>query len=323
MRKGHLLRLPLHRSIAGATALIAAGLCAPAQAAGTIDTALAKAHVMRDAASGCAISPHPLSPASAPFSAGSKSAALLGGAVSALDVIKAQQTVPGPALSPFPTMLAGIATPRAALSPGIDASVSPAASCNRLVASRVAAQPGTLSPFAVVPPDPENFLASKRVRIGQTNFDKDWKRVSSDTLSVGQLRRHMGALPVARADALAAVNRWVNRRIRYAEDRDQYGVGDFWAGARKTLKSGKGDCEDIALVKMQLLAAAGIPRDDMILTIARDLVRNADHAVLVVRTDAGYRLLDNATDDVLDAAPGHDYRPILSFGNQTRWLHGV
>ena len=278
---------------------------------------------MRDAASGCAISPHPLSPASAPFSAGSKSAALLGGAVSALDAIKAQQTVPGPALSPSPTMLAGIATPRAALSPGIDASVSPAASCTGLVASRVAAQPGTLSPFAVVPPDPENFLASKRVRIGQTNFDKDWKRVSSDTLSVGQLRRHMGALPVARADALAAVNRWVNRRIRYAEDRDQYGVGDFWAGARKTLKSGKGDCEDIALVKMQLLAAAGIPRDDMILTIARDLVRNADHAVLVVRTDAGYRLLDNATDDVLDAAPGHDYRPILSFGNQTRWLHGV
>ena len=26
---------------------------------------------------------------------------------------------------------------------------------------------------------------------------------------------------------------------------------------------------------------------------------------------------------ILDAAPSHDYRPILSFGKQSRWLHGV
>ena len=61
----------------------------------------------------------------------------------------------------------------------------------------------------------------------------------------------------------------------------------------------------------------------MILTIARDLVRQADHAVLVVRTPAGYRLLDNASDTVVDAAPRQDYRAIVSFGAKDTWLHGT
>ncbi len=170
---------------------------------------------------------------------------------------------------------------------------------------------------------PEDFLASKRIRIAHTNFDRDWRRVRSETVSPGQFRRYLGAPPASPTNSLAAVNRWVNHHIAYEEDRDQYGVADFWAGARRTLKAGRGDCEDIALTKMQLLAAAGVSRDDMILTIARDLVRNADHAVLIVRTDAGYRLLDNASDEVLDAAPSQDYRAILSFGNHTSWLHGI
>jgi predicted transglutaminase-like cysteine proteinase len=318
MRKGHFLGMPHPRAIAGLTLLAAAGLGTPVHAAAEFNKPLA----VRDAATGCTIAAQPLAPASAPLAAPSKAAALLGGAPSALDAIRAQQASV-PAASPAPAFAASSPISLASLMPGVDASVLPSVPCTGFVASRAARQSGTLAPLAGTPADPENFLASKRVRIGHTSFDKDWKRVRGETLSPGQLKRHLGVLPSDRADALIAVNRWVNQHIRYAEDRDQYGVSDFWAGARRTLKAGKGDCEDIALVKMQLLAAAGIPRDDMILTIARDLVRNADHAVLIVRTDRGFRLLDNATDDVLDAAPGHDYRPILSFGNQTRWLHGV
>jgi predicted transglutaminase-like cysteine proteinase len=60
----------------------------------------------------------------------------------------------------------------------------------------------------------------------------------------------------------------------------------------------------------------------MVLTIARDLARNADHAVLVVRLDGRYYMLDNATDQVLDASASHDYRPVLSFSDSQTWLHG-
>lgn len=321
MEKGHLRQVSSGRFAAAALALATGTLAVPASAS---VHAIALPAVI-DAVSGCAFSPQPLSPASAPLAtsarAASKSAAVLGGAPSALDAIRAQQAsfASAPAADSPRIADAGLAK---TLSPGIDASV-PAPPCSGLVASRTAFRPGNLASIGSQTLNPENFLASKRVRIGNTNFDKDWNRVRSETLSAAQLKRSIGSLPAGRSDALEKVNRWANRAIRYTEDSAQYGRGDFWAGARKTLKAGRGDCEDIALVKMQLLAAAGVPHDDMILTIARDLVRNADHAVLIVRTDAGYRMLDNATDEVLDAAPSHDYRPILSFGNQSRWLHGV
>lgn len=178
-------------------------------------------------------------------------------------------------------------------------------------------------PARMLEAEPGEFLASRRVKIGRTNFDSDWQRVSQEKLPRGAARRTLAAIPASGEDRLASVNRWVNRQITYTEDRDLFGSADFWAGARRTLKMRRGDCEDIALLKMQLLAAAGVSRDDMILTIARDLVRQADHAVLIVRTPAGFRLLDNASDEIFDAAPDHNYRPILSFGKTDTWLHGA
>ncbi|ANY20961.1 Transglutaminase-like superfamily protein [Tsuneonella dongtanensis] len=318
MDKGHLSLSLVSRIAAGASALALGTFASPANAS---VHAIALPAVI-DAVSGCVMDARPLSPALAPASPITKSAAVLGGAPSALDAIRVQQAAVAAVPAGNGVQIAEASLPTATLSPGIDASAPPSA-CNGLAALRTAPTSGARSALSTLSFDPENFLASKRVRIGNTTFDRDWKRVRSETLSATQLKRHIGALPASREDALTAVNRWANQRIKYTEDSVQYGRSDFWAGARKTLKAGRGDCEDIALVKMQLLAAAGVPHDDMMLTIARDLVRNADHAVLIVRTDMGYRMLDNATDEVLDAAPSHDYRPILSFGNQTRWLHGV
>lgn len=310
MQQGPSPSIRTRHALASLVTIAAAGLSMPAQAA-------IEAPALQAA---CTVPAQPLSPAAAPTLAAAKSEAILGGAPSALDAMRLQQAA---VASPAPTQLAGAELAKLTLAPGIGPSAPMSVPCESLVARRNMAIPGTLTPLTVQPLDPENFLASKRIRIGHTNFDDDWKRVRGEKLPASAVKRHLGALPASRQASLSAVNRWVNQRIRYAEDRDQYGVGDFWAGAKKTLRAGRGDCEDIALVKMQLLAAAGVPREDMILTIARDLVRNADHAVLIVRTDAGWRMLDNATDEVLDAAPSHDYRAILSFGNQGSWLHGV
>jgi predicted transglutaminase-like cysteine proteinase len=168
----------------------------------------------------------------------------------------------------------------------------------------------------------DDFLASKRLAIGRTGFDREWQRVREDRISKARYRALIGDEGRDRTAALSRVNAWVNERIVYTEDRDLFSRADFWAGAKKTLKLGRGDCEDIALTKMQLLAAAGIPREDMFLTITRDLVRNADHAVLIVRHEGGYVLLDDGSDELLDASAGHDYRPILSFNERQAWLHG-
>ena len=112
---------------------------------------------------------------------------------------------------------------------------------------------------------------------------------------------------------IAVINSWANAKIRYVEDRQLYGQADYWADAKTTLRRRAGDCEDIAIAKMALLAGAGVRREDMYLTIAHDLTRNADHALLVVKSGGRYWLLDNNTDRVLDASAANDYRPILSY----------
>ena len=61
----------------------------------------------------------------------------------------------------------------------------------------------------------------------------------------------------------------------------------------------------------------------MFLTIARDKVRNIDHALLIVRIDGRFVVLDNATDAVLDGAYSHDYAPVLSFSENRKWVHGI
>lgn len=166
----------------------------------------------------------------------------------------------------------------------------------------------------------EDFLASKRIAIKRTMFDRDWSRVQNEKLSRSQL---IQATPSHEGlQMISDVNRWVNKTIRFEEDEQLFGRSDYWAGARKTLRLRKGDCEDIALVKMQMLAAAGIPRSDMTLTIARDLVRKADHALLIVKYQNRYLLLDNSTEKVLDASYSYDYRPVLSLSAGQAWLHG-
>lgn len=172
------------------------------------------------------------------------------------------------------------------------------------------------------PAQSDDFLASKRLPIAHTGFDGQWKRVSHQRLPRAITAGLARMAPRTGDGMLQAVNAWANARIRYVEDKDLYGQADYWATAPVTLRRGAGDCEDIAIVKMQALAALGVPQSDMYLTIARDTVRNADHAMLVVKLDGRHWLLDNSVDRVLDASQGNDYRPIMSFSASRKWLHG-
>jgi predicted transglutaminase-like cysteine proteinase len=236
----------------------------------------------------------------------SKSAALLGGQMSSLERLTLQQSS-ATALAP-----SAQAQPASAQPALFGMGYSGANCLGGAVSGR--------SPAA----DPSyamgDFLASKRLAVRHTSFDPSWNRVQRAALS-------KGAVPSLSAGAsssakLAAVNAWANSRIRFVEDSTLYGKADYWASAAETLRARAGDCEDIAILKMQVLAAAGVPRSDMYLTLARDLVRNADHAMLIVKADGRYWLLDNSTDRLLDASESHDYRPIMSFGTSQKWLHG-
>jgi predicted transglutaminase-like cysteine proteinase len=245
-----------------------------------------------------------------------KSEAILGGQPSALDLIRQQQAgLDAPAdrvFAPLGVAHTAIATPGACL-------VSIAA-INPLAATPIAAS--TSAPI-VAPTAVENFLGSARVGIRRTPFNDDWQRVSAPQLTASRVDALIGTGTDTGVATLSRVNRWANGSIGFADDSDSYGRRDYWATAEETLAAGRGDCEDYAILKYQMLAALGFDRSRMYLTLARDLVRNVDHAVLVVRIGDAHYMLDNATDTVLLADVPHDYRPTMSFNSERAWLHGA
>ena len=257
----------------------------------------------------------PLQVATPTTAQGAKSAAILGGEMSALERMRMQQSAPQLAVA-----TAGSGPALESLNPAANSVRMPPSVCNSISA------PGAGRVMSAGAPTldsvgSDDFLASKRVRIGKTNFDGDWRRVSRESVP-GMLRANSSRGADASMETIQEVNRWVNQEIAYVEDRVLFDRADYWAGARRTLSLRKGDCEDIALTKMQLLAAAGIRREDMYLSIVKDTVRNVDHALLVVRIDDRFVVLDNATDRVLDGASSHFYNPVLSFNSQDTWVHG-
>ena len=315
-------------TLALAGAGFAAILATPVQAASP-QVLLAAAPGIAGAADCDAVQPAAAARSGATLSRQSKTTAILGQA-SALDAIRAQQESredhplfagsPAqplePAAGPAPARQAGcgVASPfaaRAVFDPVQPLSFMP----------RPTAQP-PMAPSPAVGGAEDRILGSKLVPVGSTSFDSAFARVSRARTNLGPTLAAIGAPRVDQKALVASVNRWVNRSIAHAEDRELFGRADYWADAGTTLRLGKGDCEDFALLKMELLAAAGISRDDMILTLARDLIRRRDHAVLLVKTDEGYLMLDNVGDAPLDARADHGYRPVMSLGAKQSWLHG-
>lgn len=234
-----------------------------------------------------------------------KAAAILGGQQSALALISAQQadavievsshlTVPAAAAWGSASTLCGL--PWSSLPPATDI-------------------------FDVPKAPSDQFLGSARISIGRTPFDNAWARVSRKS-SLGSLQYEFPRLRDVGLNELRRVNFWVNSNIEYAEDIDLYGRRDYWATAAETLRHMKGDCEDYAILKYQILMHMGIHPSDMFLTLTRDRIRKRDHAVLIVKLDNRFYLLDNNTPELLEANDTYEYTARLSYNQNGSWLHG-
>lgn len=105
---------------------------------------------------------------------------------------------------------------------------------------------------------------------------------------------------------IVSVNTQVNTNVTYVRD----GENDVWNIAT----GGTGDCEDYALGKMHLLAAAGVPASAMGLAIGKigsgpaRGTRDVDHAWAVVFTDQGLFHLDQAPNVPLGTQPGSNFQ---------------
>lgn len=177
-------------------------------------------------------------------------------------------------------------------------------------------------PSAAVTSGKPDVFGSVALRVGYTPLKARWLKV--EHASVGGSAAHF-ADSLAELDEvsqLEAVNRYVNRRVNFVDDERQFGRADVWTSANQTLSTGKGDCEDYAIAKLQLLRRAGFASRNLYLVIVKDLVSRADHAVLVVRAAGRMYVLDNGTEELLDSESLRDYRPILTFASYGTWTHG-
>ena len=114
---------------------------------------------------------------------------------------------------------------------------------------------------------------------------------------------------------IGTLNRTINLAIRYVSDPQQYGVPDLWSAPLATLTSGKGDCEDYAIAKLIALRELGMKTEDLRLVLARDTRLRVDHAVLAVRYEEHWLILDNRTSQIVDADEIRQFVPLVSLGD--------
>jgi len=86
---------------------------------------------------------------------------------------------------------------------------------------------------------------------------------------------------------IGVINRAVNMAIQPARD------PAHWRAPLDTLSLGRGDCKDYAIAKYVALMAAGVAAQDVKLIIVRNLAAGEDHAVVGVRDEGNWIVLDN------------------------------
>jgi predicted transglutaminase-like cysteine proteinase len=120
------------------------------------------------------------------------------------------------------------------------------------------------------------------------------------------------------AGVLQAVNDAINNRVRGVEDREHWGVDDYWATPAESIASAGGDCEDYSLAKYYLLKELGVPLQRLRITYVRALRLNGQaHMVLAyyASPDAEPFILDNIDHAVRSASQRTDLEPVYTFND--------
>lgn len=168
---------------------------------------------------------------------------------------------------------------------------------------------------------PEGLLWTKwrsveaRMRADLKSAD-ECKPDSENCVSGARKFAAIAAATGERRARVEAVNREVNQAVRYVSDYQQHGVADLWSSPLETLSSGMGDCEDYAIAKYALLEAAGVPEADMRMLLVRDLAVRQDHAVLAVRVDGRWLVLDNRYARLSETRDLPQFMPLFAIDHQ-------
>jgi len=177
-------------------------------------------------------------------------------------------------------------------------------------------------PLILTRPASPDVFGTVALNAGVTFYDARFRRVAStDARDPLVERLAAGAASLDPIAKLQMIQDAVNKRVHWAHDLDNMGVADFWANAGETLRRGTGDSEDIAIVKMQALKAAGFNPKDLYISVGRHSTRGA-HILLLARTTAGFFALDDQVEGILPASRHTRFTPIITLGQGMSWIHG-
>ena len=113
---------------------------------------------------------------------------------------------------------------------------------------------------------------------------------------------------------IALINATINALIDYEPDRNQWGVADKWTAPfvnkKGAFETGHGDCEDYALAKYVALRQAGVRSEDVRMVLVHDNAVRADHAILTVRYDKRWLILDNRWDKLVEDKELTQFKPL-------------
>ncbi len=120
----------------------------------------------------------------------------------------------------------------------------------------------------------------------------EWCEMNAAECAADRQRRPRTLIDMSKPEnraALADVNNTVNGELTAMDDIDQYGIPELWTLPR----SGKGDCEDYAMLKRKRLVARGMQDSSFsMLVLGHSKTDPQYHAVLAAWTTQGVIILD-------------------------------
>lgn len=239
-------------------------------------------------------------------------------------------------VSPRRISLAPTATPRTK-----PVAVTPALAI-RAVPKPVVAKPAPVEPASVetvarsLTPSRDNkptFLFGTRgTTVSLTPVSDRWQRALGDlqTETTGSDRHSFRAYAAIldqvkdarRGLQIPKINYMVNRVLAYRDDARVWNTGEYWASPVEALTKRAGDCEDYAILKYALLRDLGVKDADMRIVVLMDTAARQHHAVLSVRHEGKWLILDNRFSRVRFERDLPHYRPLYSVNASGQWSHG-
>jgi predicted transglutaminase-like cysteine proteinase len=152
-----------------------------------------------------------------------------------------------------------------------------------------------------------------------SRFDRELSTSAGDKIAE-VWKRDLAHLKGQSLETMAdGVNDLVNR-VKYIGDNRNWGKSDYWETPVEFFARG-GDCEDFAITKYTFLRALGVPENRLRIAIVKDMEKGIPHAILIVYTDSGAKVLDNQIKSMKSASQIKHYKPIFSINRTAWWLH--